>query len=174
MRTHRRRSRGHSTHGGNHMVLVPFIDMLIILVVFMLMHTSDVEVLPNLRNIAIPSSWSQAPPRPSVVVMVTKDDLLVDGKVVARLADLLDSEQTLIEPLQDVLESQAESVLSRPGDAAPEREVTIMADRDTPYRLLRKVMATCTQAKYSKVSLAVIEREGALAGSRTAELGAMP
>ena len=40
-----------------------------------------------------------------------------------------------------------------------EREVTILGDRDTPYSVLRKVMATCTDAEYGKVSLAVIERE---------------
>ena len=40
-----------------------------------------------------------------------------------------------------------------------EREVTILGDRNTPYSVLRKVMATCTDAEYGKVSLAVIERE---------------
>ena len=40
-----------------------------------------------------------------------------------------------------------------------EREVTILGDRNTPYKVLRKVMATATDAEYGKVSLAVIERE---------------
>ena len=65
------------------MTLVPFIDMLTILVVFLLVHTSDVDVLPNTKNISIPESISDKKPRPTVVVMITKDDLLVDGRSVA-------------------------------------------------------------------------------------------
>ena len=39
------------THHGSHMALVPFIDMLTMLVVFLLLHSSDVEILPNTKNI---------------------------------------------------------------------------------------------------------------------------
>ena len=45
------------------MTLVPFIDMLTILVVFLLVHTSDVDVLPNTKNISIPESISDKKPR---------------------------------------------------------------------------------------------------------------
>ena len=52
-----------------------------------------------------------------------------------------------------------------------EREVTIMGDKDTPFKVLRKVMATATAADYGKVSLAVIERETAAPpAARTASL----
>ena len=49
-RIKRHRKRQHGEAGG-HMTLVPFIDMLMILVVFLLVHTSDVDVLPNSKNI---------------------------------------------------------------------------------------------------------------------------
>jgi biopolymer transport protein ExbD len=52
--------------------------------------------------------------------------------------------------------------------------VTILGDRSTPYKVLRKVMATATDADYGKVSLAVIERASgaapAPAAARTASL----
>ena len=38
------------------------------------------------------------------------------------------------------------------------REVTIMGDRDIPYRLLKKVMATCTESDYGRISLAVLQK----------------
>ena len=38
-----------------------------------------------------------------------------------------------------------------------------MGDRGVPYSVLRRIMATCTDADYGKVSLAVIERERAAA-----------
>ena len=144
------------------MTLVPFIDMLMILVVFLLVHTSDVDILPNNKNISIPQSLSEKKPRPTVVVMITKDDLLVDGKSIASVSDVINSKEAIIQPLKRALQSQADTVLA---DAAKQdikdREVTILGDRNTPYSVLRKIMATCTDAEYGKVSLAVVEREGA-------------
>lgn len=162
IKRHRKRAKGGNEGGANHMTLVPFIDMLMILVVFLLVHTSDVDVLPNNKNISIPQSLSDKKPRPSVVVMITKDDLLVDGKSVAKVADVINGKDAVIQPLKLALMSQADTVLA---DAAKQdiadREVTILGDRDTPYSVLRKIMATCTDAEYGKVSLAVVERDGA-------------
>jgi biopolymer transport protein ExbD len=165
----------HSAEGGSHMTLVPFIDMLTILVVFLLVHTSDVDVLPNTKNISIPESISDKKPRPTVVVMITKDDLLVDGRSVGSVAEVIASKDPIIQPLKRALQAQADKVLA---DAAKqdikEREVTVLGDRNTPYSVLRKVMATATDAEYGKVSLAVIGRErGGLPAStpqRTASL----
>jgi biopolymer transport protein ExbD len=156
IKRHRKRS-----HGGSHMALVPFIDMLTILVVFLLVHTSDVDILPNTKNISIPESISDKKPHPTVVVMITKDNLLVDGRSVATIASIINAADPVIAPLKAALRAQADTVLA---DAAKqdikEREVTILGDRNTPYSVLRKVMATCTDAEYGKVSLAVVEREG--------------
>jgi biopolymer transport protein ExbD len=38
------------------------------------------------------------------------------------------------------------------------REVTIMGDKALPYRLLKRVMATCSAADYGRISLAVMRR----------------
>lgn len=171
-RIKRHRKRQHSTQGANHMTLVPFIDMLMILIVFLIVHASDVEILPNTKNISIPESISDKKPRPSVVVMITKGEVLVDGRLVATVADVANAADPVIQPLKVALQSQADTVLQ---DAAQQdiadREVTILGDRHTPYSVLRKVMATCTEADYGKVSLAVVESE--LEGStpaRTAHL----
>jgi biopolymer transport protein TolR len=160
-RTKRRRQ---SRRGGSdgHLSLVPFIDMLTILVVFLLLHTADVDILPNTRNISIPQSVSELKPRETLVVMVTKDMLYVDGKPVVSVADVLASSSSVVAPLRLALATQS-ARLVKTGDAAQpaNREVTIMGDRDTSYAVLKKVMATCTDAEYAKVSLAVLERERA-------------
>jgi len=172
-RIKRHRKRGNKVEGGNHMTLVPFIDMLTILVVFLLVHTSDVDILPNTKNISIPESISDKQPRPTVVVMVTKEELLVDGRSVGTLAQVEASPDAVFAPLKAALQSQADKVLAGAAkDDIKEREVTILGDRNTPYKVLRKVMATATDAEYGKVSLAVIEREGGAvpATARTASL----
>jgi len=172
-RIKRYRKRGNKVEGGNHMTLVPFIDMLTILVVFLLVHTSDVDILPNTKNISIPESISDKKPRPTVVVMVTKEELLVDGRSVGTLAQVEASPDAVFAPLKAALQSQADKVLAGAAkDDIKEREVTILGDRNTPYKVLRKIMATATDAEYGKVSLAVIEREGGAvpATARTASL----
>ena len=172
-RIKRHRKRGNKVEGGNHMTLVPFIDMLTILVVFLLVHTSDVDILPNTKNISIPESISDKKPRPTVVVMVTKEELLVDGRSVGTLAQVEASPDAVFAPLKAALQSQADKVLAGAAkDDIKEREVTILGDRNTPYKVLRKIMATATDAEYGKVSLAVIGREGGAvpATARTASL----
>jgi biopolymer transport protein TolR len=157
-RLKRHRKRQHS--GGSHMALVPFIDMLTILVVFLLVHTSDVDLVPNTKSIVIPQSISDVKPRETVVVMITKNELVVNGQTVALITDIANSSNPTVDSLEQVLKSQADRVLGSPTPGAPaEREVTIMGDKDLPYNVLKKIMATCTQANFSKVSLAVLEKD---------------
>jgi biopolymer transport protein TolR len=155
IKRHRKRE-----HHSGHMALVPFIDMLMIMVVFLLVHNSDVEILPNTKSISIPLSVSDRDPRPTVVVMITKDELLVDGKSVMSLADVVATSGLVIAPLRAALKEQSDRALvASAQQSIAEREVTVMGDRDTPYAVLKKVMATCTDADYGKVSLAVMERD---------------
>ena len=143
------------------MVLVPFIDMMTILVVFLLVHTADTEILPNTKNISIPLSVSEKKPRPTVGVMVTRDTMYVNGRAVARVDAVMASEANVIEPLRAALRDQADRVLVETSrEDIVEREVTIMGDKTVPFRVLKRIMATCTDADYGKVSLAVFEREG--------------
>ena len=157
-RIKKHRQRGHHV---SHMALVPFVDMLMMLVVFLLLHSSDVEILPNTKNITIPESVAELKPRETVVVMVTTEDLLVNGRVVAKVADVSrEDAQLVIEPLRAALREQSDTSLRTAAQAdLAEREVTIMGDKNTPFTVLKRVMATATAADYGKVSLAVIQRE---------------
>jgi biopolymer transport protein ExbD len=144
------------------MALVPFIDMMTILVVFLLVHTSDVDVLPNTKNISIPLSVSDRKPHETVVVLITKDEILVDGRMVATIASVTSSDTVVIAELKTALKSQSDKTLMLTAQQSiADREVTIMGDKSIPYTVLKKVMATCTDADYGKVSLAVLERDGA-------------
>ncbi len=69
--------------------------------------------------------------------------------------------------LREVHADAVHRVLASADGADEVREVTIMGDKSVPYAVLKKVMATCTDADYSKVSLAVVEKES-VAGGATA------
>ena len=150
-------------HGGaSHFALVPFIDMMTILVVFLLAHTAEVDILPNTKNISIPQSLSERKPSAAIVVMVTKDSVFVDGKLVGSVADIVANTANVFEPLKAALVAQNANVLRGAEKVEiAKREVTIMGDKNTPYSVLKKIMLTCSDAEYGKVSFAVVERERA-------------
>ena len=92
-------------------------------------------------------------------MLVTDEQVLVQGEVVASIAEVMASEQLVIPSLRAALENQAGRVLRSSEDASDEtREVTIMGDKEIPYRLLKRVMATCTDANYTQLSLAVMQK----------------
>jgi biopolymer transport protein TolR len=149
-------------HGASHFALVPFIDMMTILVVFLLAHTAEVDILPNTKNISIPQSLSERKPGATVVVMVTKDSLFVDGKPVGTIAALVADAAPVYAPLKAALVAQNSLLLNGAANTdIAKREVTIMGDKNTPYSVMKKIMVTCSQAEYGKVSFAVVERERA-------------
>ena len=161
IRTGKARHARHGKAGGGHgpLTLIPMIDMLMILVVYLLVHSADTEILPNTKNISIPHSASELKPRPATVVTVTRDMLYVNGEAVVSVAEVGGSSEPVIGALQAALGREAPPML--PG-ATEQREVTVMAEKSLPYAVLRKIVASCSAADYTKVSLAVVEREQAL------------
>lgn len=152
-RHHKRHKRGVALN------LVSLMDIFTILVFFLLVNSSEVEVLPNTRDVRLPESTAETPPRENVVVLVTDDEVLVQGRAVALVADVMADDAMVIPALKAALESQTERTLrAETRDDAQSREVTIMGDRDLPYRLLKKIMATCTEANYGRLSLAVMQK----------------
>jgi biopolymer transport protein TolR len=149
-------------HGANHFALIPFIDMMTILVVFLLAHTAEVDILPNTKNISIPQSLSDRKPSAAVVVMITKDSVYVDGQLVGSLNEVVADQGPFFAPLKAALLAQnARSLNSAQKTDISKREVTIMGDKTIPYSVLKKIMLTCSDAEYGKVSFAVVERERA-------------
>lgn len=158
-RMKRRNERGKKTVALN---LVSLMDIFTILVFFLLVNSAQVEVLPNARDLQLPESIAEQKARENVVIMVTGDEILVQGNPVASVADAMAQQSLVIGSLKDALQSQTDRVLRREAVAAiVDREVTIMGDKELPYSLLKRVMATCTAADFGQISLAVMRREPA-------------
>jgi biopolymer transport protein ExbD len=148
--------------GASHFALIPFIDMMTILVVFLLAHTAEVDILPNTKNVSIPQSLSERKPNAAVVVMVTKDSVFLDGKLVGSVAAVAANDDPDFAPLKAALIAQNALALGGADQTdASKREVTIIGDKNTPYSVLKKIMLSCAHADYGKVSFAVVEREQA-------------
>ncbi len=170
-----RMERHHKRHkAGAAINLVSMMDIFTILVFFLLVNSSDVEELPNAKDIVLPTSTAEEKARESVVVLLTDTHVLVQGNPVAELAAINASDAMIIPELKAALEDQAGRTLLAPADAedaVADREVTIMGDREIPYSLLKKVMATCTAADYGRLSLAVLQKADNTAGLQVAASG---
>ncbi len=165
-------NRGRRERSEAELNLIPMIDIMSVMVAFLLIYSADVEVVQNSKGVEVPQSVAEELPKQSVVVMVTKDQLFVQGELVANTDDIRNADAQLIAPLRAVLERP---MLGSDGAAPVEvdvasREVTVLADKALPYEVVKKVMATCTAAAYGKISLAVLRREEpvTVAGAKSA------
>ena len=141
------------------MNLTSLMDVFTILVFFLLVNSSDVETLPNTKDLELPESIAEEKAKETVVILIGKEDILVQGTPVASIDDVMAIKGNDIPALREALLSQNDRVLRREArDDIAGREVTIMGDKDIPYRLLKKVMATCTQSDYGQISLAVLQK----------------
>ena len=139
--------------------LVSLMDIFTILVFFLLVNSSEVETLPNAKDLQLPESIAEKKAKETVVILITEENILVQGTVIAKVADVMAVKGNDIPALHQALKSQNDRVLRREAqDDIAGREITIMGDRDIPYRLLKKVMATCTESDYGQISLAVLQK----------------
>ena len=142
--------------------LIPMIDILSVMVSFLLVYSTEVEVVQNTKGIEIPESISMQKPKETVVVMLSKDTLFVQGEVVATVAQVRDSSELIIAPLRDALKRPTLVGQAMTEKEIAEREITLMADKTIPYEVLKKVMSTCTDADYGKISFALVQKEKAV------------
>ncbi|NNG11938.1 MAG: biopolymer transporter ExbD [Halobacteria archaeon] len=155
----KRMERQHVRHGrGMALNLVSLMDIFTILVFFLLVNASDGEILPTHKSVELPESISEQQPRVTVTVMVNEDNILLHGQVIASVANVMKEQGSYSKVLRAALIKQAGDMPSVGGDTAEHREATIMGDKAIPFRLLKKVMVSCTQAGFNRISLAVMQK----------------
>ena len=137
--------------------LVSLMDIFTILVFFLLVNSGDSELIQNNKDITLPASVSKLSPAETLVVSVSESGILVAGEEVATMEDILAGKGE-IQGLAEALQLQA---ANRPELTDYEkrngRAVTVMGDQELPYEVLKRVMATCADANYRDLSLAVAQ-----------------
>ena len=139
--------------------LTALMDVFTILVFFLLFHSSGSDVLEAPRQIKLPDSVVETKPRETVVIMVSPEVVVVQGEAVIRtpeiLADRIDTIAEITERLKR-LEGNIIGISTK--TVAESKEVTILADKTIPFKVLKKIMSTCTGSGYGRISLAVIQK----------------
>jgi biopolymer transport protein TolR len=134
--------------------LVSLMDIFTILVFFLLLNSSDVQVLQNAESINLPDSVATRKPLLNVLISIDADSIYVAGEHVMSVSDALAQNGSVLPLLAAALKVRSDistpeavgSILSA---------VTVMGDRSTDYGLLKKIISTCAASDFGRVSLAV-------------------
>ena len=156
----RRMERHHQRKGHATISMVPMIDLLTVLVFFLLVNAGNVQNSPSTKSLKLPESTAKAAPKETVTILVTSQDIIVEGRRVALAPEVTKAEGEFVPALVNELRYQAQRTNSANSKNATPGEITIMGDQAIPYELLKKIMVSCTQADYSKISLAVNTKSG--------------
>ena len=139
--------------------LVSLMDVFTILVFFLLSNSSSNEALSNPKEIALPNSVVESKARETIVIFVSAEVILLQGEPVMATSDALSSKKEIIVSLREELLRQKQKAIGTSKKAAVDsKEVTLLADKKIPFKLLKRIMSTCTSAGYGKISLAVIQK----------------
>jgi len=139
--------------------LTPLMDVFTILVFFLLFHSSGGEILDTPKHIKLPDSVVETKPRETVVIMVSPQVVVVQGEAVISTAELLDDGIGRVQEVTERLEQLDRNIIGiSTKTVAESKEITILADKTIPFKVLKKIMSTCTDSGYGRISLAVIQK----------------
>jgi len=154
-RAHRRAKAGASMD----MNLVSLIDVFTILIFFLLSSATGVEALVIPKAVDLPISSAEKEPKSTVLLLVSGDDIIIDGRKVASVAEVVAQPGDVIPALQAELQVLGQRTAVLAENKTDPQAVTIMADKQIPYSLLRKLMFTCARANFADVSFAVRKKD---------------
>jgi biopolymer transport protein ExbD len=133
--------------------LIPMMDVLTVLVLFLLFHSFNGE-MPEQR-IELPDSVVETRPRETLAIVVNPEAVMIHGAPVVRTSELYEDRIGTVVQIKERLEELEREV----GISAPEsKEITLLADKTIPFKVLKKIMSTCTASGYGRISLAVVQK----------------
>ena len=133
--------------------LIPMMDVLTVLVLFLLFHSFNGD-MPEQR-IELPDSVVETRPRETLAIVVNPEAVMIHGAPVVKTSELYEDRIGTVVQIKERLEELEREV----GITAPEsKEITLLADKTIPFKVLKKIMSTCTASGYGRISLAVVQK----------------
>lgn len=156
MSRHHKRNKQHAS-----LNMVSLMDIFTILVFFLLVSATDQESLPSLKDIRLPEARAEQKPKENIVIMVSNDNIMLQGKQVTTVKQVMARKGAAIPELQRALNAVAQEKADRRTDEkdVKKRGVTIMGDKEIPYVLLKRIMLTCAGSDFTNISLAVVKKQ---------------
>jgi biopolymer transport protein TolR len=136
--------------------LIPMMDVLCVLVFFLLFHSFN-STLPD-AQIALPASLVETRPRETIAIVVSPEVVMVQGEPVMNTPKLLDESIGIVYEVRERLQQIEQSIRESTKTVAESKEITLLADKTIPFKVLKKIMSTCTASGYGRISLAVVQK----------------
>lgn len=161
MPSHRKRHRIHA--GEARLQLTSMMDMFTILLVFLLKtYSTHGQLINPSQDLTLPSSVIQHPPEVGLDVTISSEWVLVNGKPVEKIMNVVRQDGYIINNLQNELRKYANEgqKLEEQYGTPFSGKVTIQGDKKLPYHVLIKILATCGQSDFPNMRLVVYKEEG--------------
>ena len=136
--------------------LIPMMDVLTVLVFFLLFHSFN-STLPD-AQIALPMSAVETRPRETVSIIVSPEVVMVQCEPVMNTPKLLDESIGIVYEVKERLKQIEQSIRESTQTVSESKEITLLADKTIPFKVLKKIMSTCTASGYGRISLAVVQK----------------
>jgi biopolymer transport protein ExbD len=156
-------------HGGRktgdmNLNVVPMVDMMMVLVIFLVMNFNATgEMLFLSKDIKMPTAENgDTVTRVPIVSISNKNQLYFEGVILTDLNNIDPNDPNWrIAELEEKLvdnRQRAEAIGKREWGSPeedPTTTVNVQSDKDTDFKLLKRVLYTCEQAGYGRIRLAV-------------------
>jgi biopolymer transport protein TolR len=152
----KRMSRQHKRNNGkSKLSLVSLMDIFTILVFFLMLNASDVQVLQKTDSVKLPDSIADTPAKETLLLMVSRNQVLLQGKLIVDTQTLIAQEANTIDTLIAELDYHTNRKTGLSDEAKLGQAITVMGDSSIPYVVLKRIMQSCAQAGYTNIALAV-------------------
>lgn len=131
--------------------MVSLMDIFTILVFFLLVSASEVELITPPKDVALPESRAETKPEQRLTVTVSRQAILVNDRQVVALPDVAQPGTDSDTPLPTLQATLA----ALPADK--DSQLTLLADRSTSYAIIKRVLLTCAAAGFENTALAVLQ-----------------
>ena len=145
------------------LIITSLIDVFVIVLVF-LMRTvsSEGNLVTSADNLVLPlSAHSKSPTEVSLVIIGDPEEISVDDQPLAKVEAVKLQDTLIIKPVLDVLlkkreEEKKAEILGVIKESTG--KVVVELDKNTPYSVVTRIMATCGFAGYSNIKFAVAKK----------------
>ncbi|HPG40339.1 MAG TPA: biopolymer transporter ExbD [bacterium] len=154
----------HRKRGTASLKLTSMIDMFTILLVFLLhRYSAEGQIMTLTKDLSLPESTSQLQPKVTSIISITREWVLVDGRPIERIENILAEDKLIIAPLHTEL-TKIKSITQGISTISDQMggfkgNITIQGNEDITFNLLKKVMLTCGTTGYNNMLLAVAQIE---------------
>jgi biopolymer transport protein ExbD len=137
--------------------LTPMIDMFVVLTIFLLMtFSTSGEILFIQKDIELPTATRTEELEQAPAIIIGSGQVVCEGKAVGRMDDIAEDENFEIADLSEILNNLKKQFTSLHPNQTFAGKIIIQADKTVTFRVLKKVMFTCTSVGYTNINFAVM------------------